>query len=82
MDMSPTVTYEPCATSLRKQTVNIITFTQFEDGNLLSKTRNNAESGDKSDDNSIMPPLLRKEEMDAMDSDNESDDEPMSTEML
>ena len=38
------------------------------------------ESGDKSDDNSIIPPLLRKEEIYVMDSGDESDDEPMSTE--
>ena len=29
-----------------------------------------------------MPPLINKEEMDAMDSGDESDDEPISTEML
>ena len=29
-----------------------------------------------------MPPLLSKEEMYAIDSENESDDEPISTEML
>ena len=29
-----------------------------------------------------MPPLVSEEEMDAMDSGNESDDEPMYTEML
>ena len=29
-----------------------------------------------------MPPLLREEEIDAVDSVNESDDEPMYTEML
>ena len=40
----------------------------------------NAENGDKSDDNSIIPPLLSKEEMDVMDSGDESDDKPMSTE--
>ena len=56
-------------------------FTQFEEVNVLSETSNNAESGDKSDDNSIMPPLLRKEEVYAMDSGDESDGEPMSTEM-
>ena len=45
-----------------KKTGNIITFTQFEMGNLLSETREDSESnekcGDESDDNSIMPPLL------------------------
>ena len=49
---------------------------------LLSETRNNAESGDKSDDDSIIPPLLSKEDMDAMNYGDESDDDPMSTEML
>ena len=40
------------------------------------------ESGNQSDDDSIMPPLLSEEEMDAMDSCHESDDEPMYTDML
>ena len=40
--------------------IDIITFAQFEEGDLLSKTRNDVESGDKSDDDSIMKPLLRK----------------------
>ena len=78
----PSVRYKPCATSSREQTVNIITFTQFEDGNLLSETRNDAECSDKSDDYSIMPPLLSEEEMDAMDSGDDSDDDNISTDML
>ena len=82
MAMCPSVIYTPCATSLREQAGVIITFQQFEEVNLLSETRNDAESGDKSDDNSIMSPLLSKEEMDVMDSLYESDDEPMYTEML
>ena len=57
-------------------------FAQFEEGNLLSETRKNAESGDESDDDSIMPPLLSKEEIDAMDSGDETDDDPISTQML
>ena len=57
-------------------------FTQFEEGNLLSETREYAESGDQSNDDSIMPPLLSKEEMDAMDSGGESNDKPMPMEML
>ena len=36
-------------------------FTQFEEGGLLSETRDDAESSDKSDVNSIMPPLIGKE---------------------
>ena len=60
MAMLMSVTYTPCATSPREKTGDIITFTQFEEGNLLSETCNDAESGDKSDENSIMPPLLSK----------------------
>ena len=43
---------------------------------------NDDEIGDESDDNSIMPPLLSKDEMDVMDSRYEYDAEPMSTEIL
>ena len=80
--MHPSVTYTLCATSPKEQTGDIITFTQFEEGDLLTKTRNDAESGDKSDEDSIMPPLLREEEKDAMDYSDESDDESMSAEIL
>ena len=48
MVMRPEVTYTSYGTSLREQTGNIITFTQFEEGNILTKTRNDAESGDES----------------------------------
>ena len=76
------VTYTPCATSLREQTGNKITFTHFEEGNILTKTCNDEESGDTSDDNSIVPPLLSKEEMHVMDYGDESDHDIISTEML
>ena len=82
MAIHPDVTYTPCATSLREKNGDIITFTQFEEGNISNKTRNDAESGDESDDNSIIPPLLSEEEMDAMDSGDESDHYLISTEML
>ena len=49
---------------------------------LLSETREDAESGDESKDDSNIPPLFSKEEMDAMNSGDESDDEPMPTDML
>ena len=61
MDIRPAVTYTPCATSLTEQTGDIIMFAQFEEGNILTKNCNNAESGEKSDDNSIIPPVLSKE---------------------
>ena len=60
------VYYIPCATSSREQTGNIITFTQFKEVNLLSETREDVESddeiGDKSNEDSIMLPLLSLEE--------------------
>ena len=79
MDMRPAVTYTPCATSLRGETGNIITLAKFEEGNILTKTRNNAESGDKSDDDSIMPPLMSEEDMDTMNHGDKSDHDLIST---
>ena len=73
------MTYSPCATSLGRETGNTITFEQFYDGNSLTKTNKDAES-DNND--SIMPPLLKIEEMDAMDSENELDHDLIYTEML
>ena len=40
MGIRPTVTYTPYATSFKEQTGNVITFAQFEEGNLLTETRN------------------------------------------
>ena len=51
MDMNPSVTYTPCATSSREQTGGIITFTHFEGGNLLSENCNYVESGKEPDNN-------------------------------
>ena len=86
MAMRPAVSYIPCDTSSKEQTGNIITLSQFEEGNLLSKTREDVESDDKSgeesDEDLIMPPLISVEETNALDSGDESDDEPMSTYML
>ena len=54
MAMRPAVTYTPYATSSKEQTGNVITFAQFEEGNLLSETCNDTKSGDESDSESIM----------------------------
>ena len=54
MAMRPTVTYTPYATSSKEQTGDVITFAQFEEGNLISETRNDTESDDESDSESIM----------------------------
>ena len=59
--MRQAVSYPPYAKYSRKKTGNIITFAQFEEGNLLSETRDYTESGEKYDDNSTMPPLIREE---------------------
>ena len=51
MAMRPAVSYIPRAKYLRGKTGNIISFTQFEDGNLLLKTRDSMEISNKYDDN-------------------------------
>ena len=61
------VSYTSYTTSSGKQTGDIITFTQFEEGDLLSENRDDTESGNKYDDDSAMPQLISKAEMDAMD---------------
>ena len=60
MAMRPAVTYTPYDTSSRGETGDVITFAQFEKGNTLTKTCNDTEIGDESDDDSNMPPLLSK----------------------
>ena len=47
--MRPAVTYTPYATFSKEQTGDVITLAQFEEGNILTETCNNAENGDKSD---------------------------------
>ena len=47
--MRPAVTYTPYEMSSEEQTGDVITFAQFEEGNILTETSNDAESGDKSD---------------------------------
>ena len=49
---------------------------------MLSETCNDKESGNKSDDGSTLSLLIIEEEMYAMSSGDESDGEPMSTDML
>ena len=77
--MRPAVTYTPYATSLKEQTGNIITFAQFEEGNILTETRNNEESGDVSDKKCIM---MSEQDMENLNSNENSDHDLISTEML
>ena len=78
MNMRPDVSYIPCATYSKRKTGDIITFAKFEEGGLLSENRDDTEINDKSDDNSVISPLISEEEMDVMDSGDDSDDDPMS----
>ena len=68
MAMRLAVSYIPYDTSSGGKTGDIITFTQFEEGGLisethylLSETRDNAEISNKYDYDSIMPPLISEE---------------------
>ena len=79
MAMRLSVTYTPYATSSKKQTGDVITFSQFEEGNILTETCNNAESGDESDNESIM---MSKQHMENLDSNEDSDHDIISAEIL
>ena len=54
-------------------------FAQFEEGNILNETRNDTESGDKSDNESI---IMSEQDIENLDSSDESDHDIISTEML
>ena len=79
MAMRPTVTYTPYATSSKEQTGDVIKFAQFEEGNLISETRNDTESGDESDSESIM---MSKKDMENLDEEENFDDDLISMETL
>ena len=82
MAMRPAVSYMPYATSSGGETGNIITFAMFEENYLLYETREDMESGNESDENSNLPPLISEEEIHAMSSGDKSDSEPMYMDML
>ena len=77
--MRPTVTYTPYATSSKEKTGDVITFAQFEEGNLITETRNNTESDDESDSESIM---MSEKDMENLDKKEKFDDNLISTETL
>ena len=79
MVMRLTVTYTPYATSSKEQTGGVITFAQFEEGNILTETRNNAEISDKSDSESLM---MNEQDMENLNSNEKSDHNIISTAML
>ena len=77
--MRPEVTYTPYATSSKEETGDVITFEKFEEGDLLSETRNDIESGDESDSESIM---MSEKDMENLDEKEIFDDDLISTETL
>ena len=79
MAMRPAVTYTPYATSSKEQTGDVITFAQFEEGNLLTENRNDTESGDESDNESFM---MNEQDMENLDEKEKFDDDLISTETL
>ena len=76
MVMRPAVTYTPYATSSREKTGNLITFAQFEEGNILTETRNDAESGEESNNELI---IMSEQDMDAINYGDESNHDIIST---
>ena len=79
MAMRPAVTYTLHATSLKEQTGDVITFAQFQAGEILTKTLNDAESGDKYHNKSIM---MSKKDVYAINYGDGSNHYPISTDML
>ena len=71
MAISPAVTYTPYATSSKEQTGDVITFTHFEEGNLITETCNNTESGDESDRESLM---MNEQDIENLDEKDKFDD--------
>ena len=79
MAMRPAVTYTTYATSLKEQTGDVITFTQFQKGNILTEARNDTESCDESDSESLM---MNEQDMKNIDSNEEYNHNLISMEML
>ena len=79
MAMCPTVTYTPYAASSKEQNGDVITFAQFEEGNLLTETRNDTESDEESNSESIM---MSKQDIENIDEKENFDDNLISTETL
>ena len=77
--MRPTVTYTLYNMSSKEQTGDVITFAQFEEGNLLSETRNDTESGDESDSELI---TISEKDMENIEETERFDDDLISTETL
>ena len=58
MAVWPAISYILYSASSGGKTVDVIMFAQFDEGNILSETRNDTEIGDESDDDSTLPSLI------------------------
>ena len=70
MAMRPAVTYILYATSSKEQTGDVITFAQFEEGNILTETRNDTESCGEYNRESLM---MNEQDMENIDEKEKSD---------
>ena len=77
--MRPAVSYIPYTTYSKVQTGDVITFAQFEEGNILTETRKDTEIGEESDSESLM---MNEQDMENIDSNEKFDHDLISTEML
>ena len=73
------MTYNPYVVSLKEQTGDVIAFAQFEEGNIWTENRNDAESGNESDNESN---IMNEQDIENINSGDESDHDLISTEML
>ena len=79
MAMRPAVMYTLYATSSKGKNGDVITFAQFEEGNLLTETRKDTESGDESNSESIM---MSEQDMENLDENEKSNHDLITTETL
>ena len=77
--MRMSVMFTLYATPSKEQTGDLIMLAQFEEGNILTKTHKYVESGDESDNKSIM---MSKQEIDAINAGDVSYHDHISTEIL
>ena len=77
--MRTAVKYTPYATSSKEETGDVVTFTQFKEGNISTDTSNDAETVEESDNESIM---TSKQDMEDINYGDESDHDLISTDML
>ena len=65
--------------SSKEQTSDVVMFTQFDEGNLITETRNDTESYDESDSKSLM---TSEKDMENINEKEKFDDDLISTETL